>query len=240
MVGLALGPRPAGLAHRVLGDGRGAPRAGVRDPRRRARPDLPAPRERGRAVAVARAPVRAALDAQRDPAAGRREDVEVARQHRLAARRARRVGPRDAARLLPRRPLAQAGRLLGRRARAGGRAGGELPQRLPGRVRRAAATGTPLRPLSRTTSTRPRRSPSCTAGATTICLRRGLEVFGLESLAEVAPPPAELEELARARLEARALKDFETSDRLRDEIEEAGWIVRDVDAEPGFQLVPKR
>ena len=27
-MGLALGPRPAGLAHRVLGDGRGAPRAG--------------------------------------------------------------------------------------------------------------------------------------------------------------------------------------------------------------------
>ena len=71
-------------------------------------------------------------------------------------------------------------------------------------------------------------------------LRRGLEVFGLESLAEVAAPPVELEELARARLEARALKDFETSDRLRDEIEAAGWIVRDVDAEPGFQLVPKR
>jgi cysteinyl-tRNA synthetase len=71
-------------------------------------------------------------------------------------------------------------------------------------------------------------------------LRRGLEVFGLESLADVAAAPAELEELARARLEARALKDFETSDRLRDEIEAAGWIVRDVDAEPGFQLVPKR
>ena len=71
-------------------------------------------------------------------------------------------------------------------------------------------------------------------------LRRGLEIFGLESLAEVAAPPVELEELARARLEARALKDFETSDRLRDEIEAAGWIVRDVDAEPGFQLVPKR
>ena len=72
-------------------------------------------------------------------------------------------------------------------------------------------------------------------------LRRGLEVFGLESLAEVAAAPAELEELARARgVEARAQKDFETSDRLRDEIEAAGWVVRDVDAEPGFQLVPKR
>ena len=41
VVGLALGTRPPGLAHRVLGDGRGAPRAGVRDPRRRARPVFP-------------------------------------------------------------------------------------------------------------------------------------------------------------------------------------------------------
>ncbi len=71
-------------------------------------------------------------------------------------------------------------------------------------------------------------------------LRRGLEVFGLESLAEVAEAPAELEELARARVEARNQKDFETSDRLRDEIEAAGWVVRDVEAEPGFQLVPRR
>ena len=71
-------------------------------------------------------------------------------------------------------------------------------------------------------------------------LRRGLEVFGLESLAEVAEAPVELEELARARVQARNQKDFETSDRLRAEIEAAGWVVRDVDAEPGFQLVPKR
>jgi len=71
-------------------------------------------------------------------------------------------------------------------------------------------------------------------------LRRGLEVFGLESLAEVEAAPAELEELAQARVEARARKDFEASDRLRDEIAAAGWEVRDVDAEPGFQLVPKR
>jgi cysteinyl-tRNA synthetase len=71
-------------------------------------------------------------------------------------------------------------------------------------------------------------------------LRRGLDVFGLESLAEAESAPAELEELARARLEARAQKDFATSDRLRDEIADAGWEVRDVDAEPGYQLVPIR
>jgi cysteinyl-tRNA synthetase len=71
-------------------------------------------------------------------------------------------------------------------------------------------------------------------------LRRGLEVFGLESLAEGETAPAELEELARARVEARARKDFDASDRLRDEIAAAGWEVRDVDAEPGYQLVQKR
>jgi cysteinyl-tRNA synthetase len=68
-------------------------------------------------------------------------------------------------------------------------------------------------------------------------LCRALEVFGLESLAASEEAPAELEELARARTEARARKDFDASDRLRDEIEAAGWEVRDVDAEPGFQLV---
>jgi cysteinyl-tRNA synthetase len=71
-------------------------------------------------------------------------------------------------------------------------------------------------------------------------LRRALEVFGLESLAESTAAPAQLEELARRRAEARERKDFEEGDRLRDEIEAAGWVVRDVDAEPGFQLVPKR
>jgi cysteinyl-tRNA synthetase len=71
-------------------------------------------------------------------------------------------------------------------------------------------------------------------------LLRGLQVFGLESLAENASAPAALEELARQRAEARERKDFDEGDRLRGEIEAAGWEVRDVDAEPGFQLVPKR
>jgi cysteinyl-tRNA synthetase len=71
-------------------------------------------------------------------------------------------------------------------------------------------------------------------------LRRALEVFGLESLAESKTAPAEVDELARARVEARARKDFDAGDRLREEIEAAGWEVRDVEVEPGFQLVPKR
>jgi cysteinyl-tRNA synthetase len=71
-------------------------------------------------------------------------------------------------------------------------------------------------------------------------LRRGLGVFGLESLAESEAAPADVVQLARRRAEARERKDFAEGDQLRGEIEAAGWVVRDVDAEPGFQLVPKR
>jgi cysteinyl-tRNA synthetase len=59
-------------------------------------------------------------------------------------------------------------------------------------------------------------------------------------LAASETAPAELEQLARQRAQARAMRAFEEADRLREEIEGAGWEVRDVDAEPGFQLVPKR
>ena len=49
LLGRAVGPRPARLAHRVLGDGRDAARRRLRRPRRRLGPRLPASRERGRA-----------------------------------------------------------------------------------------------------------------------------------------------------------------------------------------------
>ena len=71
-------------------------------------------------------------------------------------------------------------------------------------------------------------------------LRRALDLFGLSSLAEAEAAPAELEELARQRAEVRASGDFGEADRLRQEIEDAGWEVRDVAADPGYQLVPKR
>jgi cysteinyl-tRNA synthetase len=71
-------------------------------------------------------------------------------------------------------------------------------------------------------------------------LRRALDLFGLSSLAEVEAAPAELEELARQRAEVRANGDFGEADRLRQEIEEAGWEVRDMASDPGYQLVPKR
>jgi cysteinyl-tRNA synthetase len=68
-------------------------------------------------------------------------------------------------------------------------------------------------------------------------LRRGLGIFGLDSLAEERDAPAQVVRLAEQREEARARKDFAEADRLRAEIESAGWEVRD---EPGgFRLVPK-
>jgi cysteinyl-tRNA synthetase len=68
-------------------------------------------------------------------------------------------------------------------------------------------------------------------------LRRALGVFGLASLAESADAPAGVVALAEARDAARARRDFEESDRLREEIASQGWEVRDVDG--GFQLVPR-
>ena len=79
---------PAGLAHRVLGDGvAAARRTAHRHPRRRGRPDLPAPRERDRPVRGRDgAAVRPLLGPRRAPAARRRrEDVEIARQRRHRA-----------------------------------------------------------------------------------------------------------------------------------------------------------
>jgi cysteinyl-tRNA synthetase len=69
-------------------------------------------------------------------------------------------------------------------------------------------------------------------------LRRALALFGLESLAEGEAAPAELIELAERRQRARAERDFDEADRLRAEIEAAGWEMRD---EPGgYRLVRKR
>jgi cysteinyl-tRNA synthetase len=68
-------------------------------------------------------------------------------------------------------------------------------------------------------------------------LRRGLELFGLGSLAERAEAPTEVVELAAQRQAARDSRDFEASDRLRDEIAAQGWEVRD--RAGGYELVPK-
>ena len=68
-------------------------------------------------------------------------------------------------------------------------------------------------------------------------LRRALGTFGLASLAETAAAPDIVVELAERRRHARAGGDFAEADRLRGEIAEAGWEVRDVGDD--FQLVPR-
>src|SRR5436190_4643608 len=68
-------------------------------------------------------------------------------------------------------------------------------------------------------------------------LRRAFRIFGLASLAEEQDAPPEVVELAKQRQEARAARDFGKADRLRAEIEAAGWEARDV--ADGFQLVPR-
>ncbi len=71
--------------------------------------------------------------------------------------------------------------------------------------------------------------------------RDGLEgmlaVLGLETLlaADLDGPPAEVLELARTRARAREERDWAESDRLRDLIAAAGWVVRD--AADGPELV---
>jgi cysteinyl-tRNA synthetase len=67
-------------------------------------------------------------------------------------------------------------------------------------------------------------------------LRRGLGIFGLGSLAEQAVAPPDVVELAARRSRARAERDFEAADRLRDELAAVGWQMRD--RADGYDLVP--
>ncbi len=67
--------------------------------------------------------------------------------------------------------------------------------------------------------------------------RRALAVFGLESLGEGGEAPATVVDLAVRRQQARVDRDFAAADRLRAEIEAAGWEARD--AADGFRLVPR-
>jgi cysteinyl-tRNA synthetase len=69
-------------------------------------------------------------------------------------------------------------------------------------------------------------------------LRRALSIFGLESLAEEDEAPDGVVALAVQRMLARATHDFDEADRLRAQIESAGWDVRD-EADT-FRLVRRR
>jgi cysteinyl-tRNA synthetase len=69
-------------------------------------------------------------------------------------------------------------------------------------------------------------------------LRRALAIFGLESLADKDDAPPEVVELAERRMAARAARDFDEADRVRAELEAAGWDIRD--EADGFRLVRRR
>ncbi len=71
-------------------------------------------------------------------------------------------------------------------------------------------------------------------------LREMLDVFGLANLVEpeLETVPEEIVELARGRERARADRDFERADALRDEIAARGWEVRDGTGGP--ELRPAR
>jgi cysteinyl-tRNA synthetase len=69
-------------------------------------------------------------------------------------------------------------------------------------------------------------------------LHEMLGLVGLESLTEgEQAADEEAERLLAEREEARAAKDFERADEIRDRLAELGWEVRD--AEGGARLVPK-
>jgi cysteinyl-tRNA synthetase len=68
-------------------------------------------------------------------------------------------------------------------------------------------------------------------------LREMLGVLALENLLEArAGPPDEVVALAEQRLEARARRDFDRADALREQIAALGWSVRD--SAGGFELAP--
>jgi cysteinyl-tRNA synthetase len=67
-------------------------------------------------------------------------------------------------------------------------------------------------------------------------VRELLGLLGLGGLARDPEPPPELIELAEQRVQARNARDFAEADRLREQIEAAGWQVRD--GPDGFQLYP--
>jgi cysteinyl-tRNA synthetase len=65
-------------------------------------------------------------------------------------------------------------------------------------------------------------------------LREALGLFGLASLADAEQAPEDVVNLAEARKAARAAGDFAEADRLREEVADLGWEVRDVPG--GFEL----
>jgi cysteinyl-tRNA synthetase len=265
-LGRPLGPGAPGLAHRVLGDGRGAAGTGLRHPHGRGRPRLPAPRERGGADAgCARHAARPDLDPQRDdpdgglgPGSRRRrpdgQDVQVGREHPRPRRGARRSGPRRPGDVPVGRPLPPAPGLRPRAPRRGRGPGGEGPgggpapraRRLPGgsgaaarRVLRRAGRGLQH---GASTGRRVRVDPGGESPRGGRRRRAPARDAGRPGSRQPARPGDRRRatsgclELAERRARARQARDFGEADRLRDALREAGWEVRDGAGGPG--LVP--
>ncbi|HEX5982706.1 MAG TPA: DALR domain-containing protein, partial [Solirubrobacterales bacterium] len=78
------------------------------------------------------------------------------------------------------------------------------------------------------------------AGEAAVALAEMLDLVGLGTLArpdEGAEADPEAQKLMEEREEARASKDFERADSLRDQLAEMGWEVRD--SAEGPSLVPR-
>ena len=135
-----------------------------------------------------------------------------------------------------RKPMDWSDETLARRRR-GPRASAKV---LPRAARRPGGRGTTSSRRSRTTSTRRRRSRSCTSGATTTCCGAGSICSA--SVARrggdrAAPSSTSWPGSAQA---ARAAATSTRPTGSGSEIEAAGWEVRDVAGDSGYQLVPKR
>ena len=254
-LGLALGPGPPRLAHRVLRDGRAVPGRGLRHPRRRDRPRLPAPRERGGADAGrARQAARARVDAQRDAAARptRRCPSRWATSAgsatcstRSAARCSSCTSPAATTASRSRSPTSGWRRRGARRrgsARPGGAcAPGDSPEELAplrdaffdaladdfNTARALAALYDWIREAN--------RREGAVGGAH---LREMLDVLGLATLLDAGdgPPAGGASSWPSAASAARDARDWAEADRLRDELRAMGWEVRD--GPQGPELVP--
>ena len=231
----------------------------VRHPRRRHRPRLPAPRERGGADARRRAarPLARHLDAQRH-ARGRRAARRWPSRSATSAASATCSTTSAASALLlyfSRRPLPAADRVLaGERleAAAGGVAADPRGRAAPGRraTRRPSwrRTATRSSTPSPTTSTPPRRSPRCTSGSARRTSSRARGDAHLREMLGVLGPRVAARGARRARrAEAVALAERRDAARARRGLgarptacatscATMGWEVRD--GPQGPELVP--
>ena len=245
LVGLAVGPRPARLAHRVLGDGRAAARA------RRSRSTAAGSTSSSPTTRTSsRSRARSAIPSRRSGRTTGCSELTGEKMSKSVGNIATlrevldELGARDAARLLPRRPLAQADRLLRRDDGAGRGAGRGAARRVP----RSHPQPAPPRPGMRF-ARRARRRLQHARGARgaprlarpRAALRARWRLFGLALARRVrARRRRRSAELASASPAARAPSATSSWPiACAAELEAAGWEMRD---EPGggYTLVRRR